>query len=62
MSWLKGLSSIPAGGFAFKIAFWVGFVWFIAITIIVLRSTQQPSRVELFVVQHVESPEEANPS
>ena len=65
IGWLKGLLSIPVDGFAFKIAFGIGFVWVFVIAIIMLRSTRQPSRgfgrVELFVVQHVESPEEANP-
>lgn len=64
VGWGKGLLSIPQGP-AFKIAGCVGFVWFFVITIIVFRSTRQSSRgfgrVELFVVQHIESPEEANP-
>jgi peptidoglycan/LPS O-acetylase OafA/YrhL len=63
-SWLKGLFSIPAEAFTFTIAGCVGVVWFVAITIITFRSTRQSSRgfgrVEIFVVQHVESPEEAN--
>jgi hypothetical protein len=64
VTWGKGLLSTPQG-LAFKLAFWVGVVWFCVITIIMFRSTQQPSRgfrkLEIFVTQHVESPEEANP-
>jgi len=36
--WLKGLSSIPAEGFTFQIAFLVGFVCFVIITVIWLKS------------------------
>ena len=42
--WLKGLSSIPAEGCAFQIAFWVGFVWFVIITIIWLKSIYKVTR------------------
>ena len=33
VGWLKGLSSIPAQGSTFEIAFWFGFVWFLIIPI-----------------------------
>lgn len=33
IGWLKGLSSIPTEVFAFKAAFWIGFVWFLIIPI-----------------------------
>ena len=36
--WLKGLSSIPTGGFAFPIVFWIGFAWFFVIMIIMLKA------------------------
>jgi len=42
--WLKGLSSVPTDGFAFHIAYWIGFVWFSIITIIMLRAAWQTGR------------------
>jgi len=36
--WLKGLSSIPTGGLAFPIVFWIGFAWFLVIMIIILKA------------------------
>jgi hypothetical protein len=37
-SWVKGLSSIPTGGFAFPIVFSVGSAWFFIIMIFMLKA------------------------
>jgi len=42
--WLKGLASIPIGGFAFPIVFWIGFAWFFAIMIAMLKDTWQTGK------------------
>lgn len=44
--WLKGLSSIPTDAFAFPIVFWIGFAWFAAIMIAMLKDTWQTGRRE----------------
>jgi hypothetical protein len=47
-SWLKGLTSIPADGLIFTIAYWiaypVGFAWFLVIPFIMLTATWQRRR------------------
>ena len=37
--WLKGMGSIPTGGLAFPIVFGIGFAWFLAIMIAMLKDT-----------------------
>ena len=44
LGWLKGLSSIPAEGFAFKIVFWIGVAWFFVIPIFYLRAAWQTGK------------------
>jgi len=44
LGWLKGLSSIPTDGFAFRIVYWIGFAWFFVIPIIMLRTTWQTGK------------------
>jgi len=44
LGWLKGLSSIPTEGFAFRIVYWIGFAWFFVIPIIMLRATWQAGK------------------
>jgi len=44
--WLKGLSIIPTDGFAFRIAYWIGAVWFFVIMIIMWRAAWQTGKRE----------------
>jgi hypothetical protein len=47
IGWLKGFLSVPAGSLASNLVFYIGFVWFIIIAIILLRSPGQArSQVE----------------
>ncbi len=46
VGWLKGLSSIPTEGFAFRIVYWIGLAWFFVIPIIMLRATWQTGKLK----------------
>jgi hypothetical protein len=44
VSWLKGLISIPPETFIFKMVFYVGFVWFLVIGFVMLRTSWHDRR------------------
>jgi hypothetical protein len=44
IGWLKGLSGIPPQSVTFPFAFYIGFIWFLIIAIIMLKSTGQIRR------------------